>query len=58
MPACPGIKSSTNSKCGTYSIYRCKKCGHVGCANNGCTNQAFSSYQCLRCGAPSSRESF
>jgi DNA-directed RNA polymerase subunit RPC12/RpoP len=55
MSACPGIKIHTKSRCGTTSLFRCKKCGHVGCAQVGCSNQAFDSYKCMRCGTPSSR---
>jgi len=35
-------------------IYRCKKCGNIGCSLNGCANQAFRGGPggpCLKCGS-------
>lgn len=50
-PNCPGRRN--NIQCG-MTLYRCKKCGNVGCAQaqrGKCTNQAFASSKCLRCGS-------
>jgi hypothetical protein len=53
MPSCPGRRTKNNSSC-NKTLYRCKKCGNVGCdySNFGeCTNQGFQSGKCLKCGA-------
>ena len=47
MATCPGKKGS--STCYS-SVYKCGKCGSVGCSVKGCTNQNFESIKCLRCG--------
>ncbi len=42
-------------------LYRCKNCGNVGCERGGqneCTNQAFRSGKCLKCGSIGHRETF
>jgi len=40
MASCPGKVNNTTC----YStVYRCKKCGGVGCEREKCTNQSFES---------------
>jgi len=42
-------------------LYRCTKCGHVGCEKpkvGDCTNQTFAVGRCLRCGANGTRQAF
>ncbi len=59
MASCPG-KKSNNQTC-YQSLYRCKKCGNVGCDRNNigeCPNQAFNCGKCMRCGANGQKESF
>jgi len=58
MAKCQGEKQA-NIKCAA-PLYRCKKCGNVGCsygAKNYCTKQAFLNSSCLRCGTQSQLES-
>lgn len=31
-------------------VYRCNKCGSVGCDVNGCSNQNFANSRCKKCG--------
>jgi len=45
--SCQGKKH--NSRCGN-TVYKCNKCGTVGCSNNGCTNQNFDNGRCMKCG--------
>lgn len=58
MALCPGKKPDGRS-CGT-TLYRCKKCGNVGCAQNkDCSNLAFKDgSKCTKCGAFSQKEAF
>lgn len=51
MRSCEG-KRENGTRCGAV-IYRCKKCGSVGCCTEGCTNQAFKSGSqiCHQCGS-------
>jgi len=48
--ACQGTKTNGH-KCGE-TIYRCNKCGAVGCQND-CRNQNFKqgTASCLKCGS-------
>ena len=42
-------------------LYRCKKCGNVGCdqiQDGKCSNQGFKFGKCLRCGASGQKETF
>lgn len=47
MALCHGTRNGHS--CGGY-LYRCDKCGHVGCTHTGCTNHGFR-IGCLVCGA-------
>jgi len=40
------------SKQGTCSsvLYKCKKCGDVGCKQNACPNCTFTNNKCAKCG--------
>lgn len=58
MASCPGKRDKHT--CGR-TLYRCKKCGNVGCDQvqvGKCTNQAFSGSKCLKCGKSGQREYF
>jgi len=46
---CQGIR---NGMICYGDLYRCARCLNVGCALDGCSNQAFNAVRCLRCGAP------
>lgn len=51
MASCPGKRGS--STCSGI-VYRCKKCGNVGCDRGRageCTSQGFKSGRCTKCGA-------
>lgn len=56
MAGCPG-KNKRNTTCNGL-LYRCKKCGGVGCDRGGdeCTNQGFKSGKCKKCGAIAAKE--
>ena len=44
--------------CGSL-VYKCKKCGSVGCdqlSDGKCTNQNFTSGKCMSCGAVGQKE--
>lgn len=59
MPFCPG-KKKNGSKC-MNQLYRCKKCGNVGCdrpSDGECSNQGFKVGKCLKCGATGQKENF
>lgn len=45
--ACQGRKGS-----GSHGglVYRCTKCGSVGCVDSGCTNRNFNGSRCMKCG--------
>jgi hypothetical protein len=58
MASCPGKRD--NHTCSSI-LYRCKKCGNVGCDQGTmgkCTNQGFQSGKCLKCGAIGQKENF
>jgi len=65
MASCQGQRkmshtSSTATTC-YNALYKCKKCGNVGCSQTSpglCTSQGFSGDKCLKCGAQSSKETF
>lgn len=46
MAFCPGKrgKGSCNS-----AVFKCKKCGSVGCDDRQCTNYSFDYFKCLKC---------
>ncbi len=51
---CFGIKperlgGNGTRKCGAV-LWRCKKCGAVGCLIDGCTQQKFHNGRCMKCG--------
>ncbi len=48
MMTCGGQKPTGN--CHSI-IYKCTKCGAVGCKTKGCTNQKFDAGKCLCCGS-------
>lgn len=57
MANCPG-KKRTGGICYGF-VYRCKKCGSVGCEHyqdGECSNQGFKSGYCLRCGTLGQKE--
>lgn len=60
MAICPGRRKD-NKKCNSV-LYRCKKCGNVGCKQSRpgeCSNQGFTlSGQCLKCGTYGKSETF
>jgi len=51
MATCQGQKTN-NQPCGG-SVYRCKRCGNVGCGHKECRNYAFEqgSGKCIKCGS-------
>ena len=53
MAFCQGIRNG--SKC-ERAIYRCKKCGSVGCVSEGCSSKNFDGYKCMKCGDFSGRD--
>lgn len=58
MPTCPGKVEKRNC---LKTLYRCKKCGNIGCDRSKldeCTNQAFRLGRCLRCGSSGKKETF
>jgi hypothetical protein len=58
MAACDGTREK--HRCAS-TLYRCKKCGIVGCAQGrqgACTSQAFAAGKCVKCGASGQREVF
>ncbi len=60
MASCPGKRTNRNTGC-LSALYRCKKCGHVGCdqtTSGVCSNQAFRLGKCLKCGATGQKETF
>jgi len=59
MSGCPG-KRVKGSYCPS-ALYRCKKCGAVGCDQprpNECSNQKFVMAKCQSCGASNQKEGF
>lgn len=60
MAVCQG-RQKTRNLCG-MSLFRCKKCGSVGCKQPGdhqCTNQAFTGTgRCYKCGSMGQYETF
>lgn len=48
MSTCQGNKGGTRHNGGL--VYRCPKCGSIGCTASGCTNQNFQSSRCMKCG--------
>jgi hypothetical protein len=58
MASCPGKRD--NHTCNS-TLYRCKKCGNVGCDQSQpgkCTNQGFRLGKCLKCGTSGQKETF
>jgi hypothetical protein len=48
MPRCKGKKGKLDC---IQSVYRCKKCGAVGCPSEGCSNQNWDYLRrCKKCG--------
>ncbi|VVE66992.1 hypothetical protein PCA31118_02435 [Pandoraea captiosa] len=50
MSMCKGTRNG--SSCGML-LYRCVRCGHVGCnqvSNSACSNMGFNTGRCVRCG--------
>jgi len=62
MSTCQGTKTDARDKrsgrCGGQ-LYRCGKCGHIGCSQSGtfwtCTNRGFNSGVCLKCNSASGK---
>lgn len=46
--ACQGTKPS-GTKCNSNGIYKCDKCGNVGCETTDCTQAGFRLGNCLKC---------
>lgn len=60
MAACPGKKIKSGTMCNS-TLYRCKKCGNVGCDQGSqatCSNQGFKTGKCLKCGISGQKELF
>jgi len=56
MSGCPG---KCNGHTCMSTLYKCKKCGNVGCDQGQygkCSNQAFQFGICSKCGANGQRE--
>ena len=47
--ACRG-RDKGGSQC-QATLYRCAKCGNVGCTKAGCSNQGFRDGNCVKCGS-------
>lgn len=59
MASCPGSRTDRNGSHCNGGLYRCKKCGNVGCdqgVKGRCSNQAFHNAKCLKCGAGGQKE--
>lgn len=57
MASCPGKKKS-GLQC-LSTVYRCKKCGSVGCDQGqagDCSNQGFRISTCVKCGTGGQKE--
>lgn len=53
MAVCQGQELPSKVRC-FGALYRCKKCGAVGCLQlrpGACTNQAFAAGKCTVCGS-------
>ena len=46
MGTCTGNNYTCNS-----TLYKCQKCGSVGCSSPSCTNRSFKLDECMRCGS-------
>jgi len=46
---CNGKTFERQLKCGN-PLYRCKKCGSLGCGNKDCPNQISENGHCKKCG--------
>ena len=64
MTYCNGIKTDSRDKKSTpcrSPLYRCNKCGNVGCSQGGslisCSQQGFKSGSCVKCKSGSGRTS-
>lgn len=60
MASCPGRRTKRSGSC-LATLYRCKKCGNVGCEHiqaGECTNQGFRLTKCARCGTAGQKEVF
>lgn len=52
MAKCNGKFKSSSGGCG-YDLYKCGKCGNVGCTNagnGGCSNLGWKGNVCSKCG--------
>ena len=59
MAMCPG-KRKNGSNCSS-TLFRCKKCGKVGCDQatpQTCSNQGFANGKCQQCGTSGQKEQF
>jgi len=53
MSNCHGQRKNYNMTCNS-SIYKCKKCGNVGCnqpSEGDCSQQGFRNGSCVKCGS-------
>lgn len=60
MASCPGKRIDRKGTC-LSTLYRCKKCGNVGCDQGQpgkCQNQGFKLGKCMKCGASGQKEMF
>lgn len=55
MTMCPGKRNGRNGTC-VGIVFRCDKCGNVGCDKSDCSNQGFAPFKCLKCGALNQRK--
>lgn len=43
-------KRDGSKNCMKNYLVKCKKCGALGCDNDGCSNQVIKLSKCLKCG--------
>ena len=59
MALCRGKREKSVPKDCNSMVYRCRKCGNLGCDStpyNPCTQQGFDRGQCLRCGSSAGKD--
>ncbi len=50
MPICQGKRGDRGLAC-FNALYRCLKCGNIGCEQPDCTRKGFDSGKCIHCGS-------
>ncbi len=53
--SCQGKTREGKGSIQGQGVYKCKRCGTVGCDSNGCTNRNFWAGECLKCGRSTSQ---